>query len=282
MLAPLAMLLLSSTWPASRSGHCAVVIGDRAYLFGGAPTSPRSNHYILDVECVDLDKQTVSVPTQMPAPRGMAAAAELNGEIYIAGGMDDQNEDTRTLYRFDPIKNAWKECAPMHAARSRFTLTEHRGKLYAIGAVHESSVEIYDPAKDTWSAGPNLPTVLHAHAAVDYQGHITVLGGNGPDETNSMLWLDDGARVWRNGPKMNITRTFFAAFAYHGALYAVGNHRGSEHPEVLEPGAASWKFLSQPDCRAQRFASCLHNDTIYVFGSEDAHDPPIWTMRLPQ
>jgi hypothetical protein len=279
MLATLAMVLVAR-WPASRCGHCAVLIGDRAYLFGGIATHARDHEFVRNVECVDLKSNAVSIPTQMPLGRAMSAAAVLDGEIYIAGGIDNQNQDTNSLLRYDPRANTWKTCTPMHAMRSRFTLTEHKGRLYAVGAVSESSVEIYDPLHEQWTAGPSLPSVLHAHAAVDYQGHLTILGGNCPSETSQMLWLDDASASWHKGPSLNVARTFFSAFVYKNSIYAIGCHRGSPHPEVLTPGAKAWKMLSTEDCKAERFSAVLYKNRVITFGSEVPADPDTWVLDL--
>lgn len=274
------ILLLAATWPASRSGHCAVAIGHKAYLFGGIDTHSREHAFVRTVECYDIESKSVSKITSMPMARAMAAATVLNGNIYVAGGIDEGNQDTKTLVSYDPFKNTWRTCAPMRAPRSRFTLTVHMGKLYAIGAVPESSVEIYDPKADKWSPGPRLPYVLHAHAAVEYQGRLTVLGGNNPDETTNMLWLDDHTNTWRKGPSLNVARTFFAAVVYRGDLFAIGCHRGSPHPEVLRAGSNRWAFLPVDDCKAERFAGVSFRDMFIAFGSEVGSDPSGWTMIL--
>ena len=39
-----------------------------------------------------------------------------------------------------------------------------------------SSVEVYDPFHDTWSAGPELPKTLAYPGVVKYSGTVMVLG----------------------------------------------------------------------------------------------------------
>lgn len=49
----------------------------------------------------------------------------------------------------------WKQIASMNVKRSRVALTANMGKLYAIGGYdgesNLSTVEVYDPEKDTWN-----------------------------------------------------------------------------------------------------------------------------------
>jgi N-acetylneuraminic acid mutarotase len=59
------------------------------------------------------------------------------------------------------------------------------GRIYVIGGVPRygsaeslATVEIYDPATNSWSEGPSLRTPRHGHAAVaTHDGRVYVIGG---------------------------------------------------------------------------------------------------------
>lgn len=56
--------------------------------------------------------------------------------------------------------NRWSEVSPMSLMRSRVALVANLGRLWAIGgydgASNLSTVEVYDPLKNTWKNAPPM------------------------------------------------------------------------------------------------------------------------------
>jgi hypothetical protein len=78
------------------------------------------------------------------------------------------------------------------------------GKIHVIGGRKSTSTDrtgqhdIYDPATNTWTAGPPLPTPRSAMGAVLYKGLILVNGGEMQSGTfNENEGYDVKAGAWR-------------------------------------------------------------------------------------
>ena len=60
------------------------------------------------------------------------------------------------MEEYDPIKEEWKKKTAMPTSRRELSASVVSGKIYAIGGCFDenkpySTVEIYDPATDTWT-----------------------------------------------------------------------------------------------------------------------------------
>jgi hypothetical protein len=72
----------------------------------------------------------------------------------------------------------WEVRAPMPSSRSEVTGAEVCGRIFVIGGYRgKRDLEIYDPAKDTWSRGASFPHGVHHAAATGLGGKLYVLGG---------------------------------------------------------------------------------------------------------
>ena len=72
---------------------------------------------------------------------------------------------------------------PMPTARESLAAAAVNGKIYAIGGGNSfgvlSTVEVYDPASNTWSTAASMRTARTELAAADANGLIYAIGGRG-------------------------------------------------------------------------------------------------------
>ncbi|MNX91145.1 N-acetylneuraminate epimerase [compost metagenome] len=71
-------------------------------------------------------------------PRHSFGTAELEGKLYVAGGVDAQGRLLDSVEEYDPAHNAWVLKAPMSAPRAHLALVAFGDRLFALGG--------YDPA----------------------------------------------------------------------------------------------------------------------------------------
>ncbi|MBO9541352.1 hypothetical protein J7643_12250 [bacterium] len=71
-------------------------------------------------------------------PRHSFGTAELDGRLYVAGGVDAQGRLLDSVEEYDPTYNAWILKAPMSAPRAHLALVAFGDRLFALGG--------YDPA----------------------------------------------------------------------------------------------------------------------------------------
>ena len=97
-----------------------------------------------------------------------------------------------------PLKIHGKHLASMSVARHGVASAVLNGKLYAIGGIGLSSVEIYDPSTESWSAGVALPSEVRYGTAITTNGMIYLIGGrNSSDQNiNQVLCFDPSTNQW--------------------------------------------------------------------------------------
>src|SRR5260370_5063732 len=131
----------------------------------------------------------------MPTRRGAAAAAVINGKVYVVGGATTPSGTdepsvlpTRphlavgTVEEYDIATNTWRARRPMPTARNHLMAGAVDGKIYAIGgrlgaafiglASDTDVVEEYNPADDLWRIKARMPTARSAIAGGVHGGRL--------------------------------------------------------------------------------------------------------------
>lgn len=202
-----------------------------------------------------------------PTPREHAAAAVLDGKIYLAGGQRtdagvEPGPATAIMEVYDPASDTWSAATPMPTARMGLTLSTYNGRLYAIGGRTDGysnsatgAVEIYNPATNLWTSGTSMTTPrYHAAAAVtaSFMGDLIMVAGG--ESADTVLTTVEGyrpaANAWIGLAPLPAARGRLALAGIPGQLFAVGGHAGA---------VTQW------------------------VGTVDAYDPlmDVWTGRTP-
>ncbi|MEM8684775.1 MAG: hypothetical protein AAGF72_15180 [Pseudomonadota bacterium] len=178
-----------------RANHTSVWMRDGLWLIGGRTSHGFERELLVETEIVDLESQAIRRGPDLPMPLIHLAAA-LHGEtVCVFGGIyrdasSGQSRVSRQVFACAPPYTGWEERSPMPVALSHCGVVEHAGRLYLVGGYDRNRahaiVQIYDPSKDTWSAGPPPPIPLSAHASAtsgdwlftfgDYQDQSAVYG----------------------------------------------------------------------------------------------------------
>ncbi|MBI2906179.1 MAG: prepilin-type N-terminal cleavage/methylation domain-containing protein [Chloroflexi bacterium] len=172
-----------ASWvPAAAAG-----LDGRIYVFGGQASTSKLQIY-------DPVSNAWSSGLDLPEGRfGAAAVRGADGRIYVFGGMNYSSDPIllNSLNIYDPTANTWSVGAPLGQRRVYLAgALGPDGRIYAMGGADSysitggtvySNVEAYDPAANTWSAAPNMPTgQAGAGAARGADGDIYVIGGAAP------------------------------------------------------------------------------------------------------
>jgi uncharacterized repeat protein (TIGR01451 family) len=160
--------------PVSLSGVAVAAVGGKLYAFGG-DVSPGYVDTTYEYDpAADAWTQKAPLPG---GPRAYAAAAELNGKIYVAGGWPD----LRTFEEYDPASDTWATKAPLLKGRQSPGLVAIGGYVYAIGGGSAwgavGNVERYDPATDTWALVSSLNKGRIGTGTAVAAGGVYVAGG---------------------------------------------------------------------------------------------------------
>ena len=117
----------------------------------------------------------------MPERRSEAGSAVIDKKIYIAGGLNNENKATSSLFVFDTENESLSSVISMTLAIHHAGLTSYGGKMYVAGGyldgwIPSDTLMIYDPKTDMWSFGSELPTARGALSAKFADGKMYAVG----------------------------------------------------------------------------------------------------------
>jgi non-specific serine/threonine protein kinase len=175
----------------------------------------------------------------------------------------------------------WRTLAAMTEPRHEEAYAVAGGKVYAIGGfvvslTNSVTVDVYDPAKDTWTAGPPVPTAVnHAMAAAIGDdvyvagGYLAVVYG----AVNTAFVLRDGA--WQPIAPMPETRAAGAMVAHGGKLHVYGGftQQGTLATTTLtyDPKAGTWSTSpGMPDPK-EHLTGVADGRYVYLVGGRNGH-----------
>jgi len=250
----------------ARSSFAVAVIGSTIYAAGGQGLD------VLEAYDPATDTWTSKAPINDPTPaaRWGAAAAAVNGKLYVIGGSNSGFSTLYdTVYEYDPSTDTWAVMASMSVGRAWLAVvTANDGtgdKIYAIGgyinaATFEvtTSVEKFDPPPSggptgTWTTVAILNVRRGEFAAAVVNGKIYAVGGidwraPSPYLIDSVEEYDptNDAGGWTGVTALSSKRQGVAAVGWNGLLYVTGgdddvSYSGETTVEAYDPPPAnSW------------------------------------------
>lgn len=134
-------------------------IGDNIYAIGG-------DRFLSKNEIYNTLSNTWTYGASMPTRRQHVDCGVVNGKIYVIGGLLSWDAFTGINEAYDPATNTWETKAPMPTPRHNPAITVYEDKIYVFGGsgsttdiwAFQNTVEVYDPATDTWVSKQGLPT----------------------------------------------------------------------------------------------------------------------------
>lgn len=141
---------------------------DEVVLFGGLdydPRRPEADRFRHEVDLLSApvrphDMNFDDTGTSLPRPRRAFAGALLGDTYYLVGGMREGFDLVQTCDAYDFTKGSWRTIACPNHARLSARLVALGDALYvAAGSspddagdlAPDPSLEVYDPATDTWT-----------------------------------------------------------------------------------------------------------------------------------
>ena len=184
--------------PTPQAEAVGVATGPVLRLIGGRTPGGAANGNWNDQ--ADTDRHLMLVPgapgweTARPLPmaRNSAAAALMDGAIWVAGGRTVSGGGTGRLDRYDPGEDRWDTLAPIPPSPETgqqvgggLAMAAISGRLAAFGGEWFApggggvfrETWLYDPRADRWEAGPPMRTPRHGLAAAAVDGVIYAIAG---------------------------------------------------------------------------------------------------------
>lgn len=281
---------LGSDFSSLRYGTVAATVGDIVYVIGGTP-----NVTVVDtVEAYDPVGRNWSSRAPMPTPRSFAAAAVVDGMVYVFGGLTDSSGTASTAVEaYDPATDSWEPRSSMPEGLWGPAAATIDGRIYVIGGatgnplgtVHSyyTNTWIYDPDGDSWSNGAAMLTPRAAVGAVVIDDILYAVGGkvisttSAGDEsltvTGALHMYDPAADSWREGTAMSVPREGLGTAVVNGRIYAFGGLayddaglRVVADVEVYDSVLQTWQRIGRMPLPRWSMSAAVVNGVIHLFG----------------
>ena len=254
----------------------------------------------------------------MPTIRSDFSTCVVDGKIFVIGGSlrlewDEYGDlSLSTVEMYDPETDTWEGKANMPTVRSNVSVSVVDGKIYAIGGVktkkyqvprgfgHESkelpTVEMYNPATDTWTQKVDMPTPRKTKTCV-VDGKIYAIGGwlttNEQSQLETVEVYDPATDTWAKAQSMNHARCSTAISVVNGEIYAIGgigwppnrdqSGRYLSDPylsnvEVFNPKTNQWRERTEMSVPKAAHSTSVIDGKIYVMGGYFVKDRKLKTL----
>jgi hypothetical protein len=174
---------------APRAAMGVALVGTRVHAIGGLAADGNSDsaaHEVIDL--LNLNSGW-SMSAALPNPRNHLGTAAIASRIYVLAGRhgwDENTGDQPTLSIFDDLASTWTAGADVPLARSEIAAATFAtaSRLVVVGGSiagvqPTDDVSIYDPATDTWTTLPALPSKVKG-AVADVIGRSIVVSTGSP------------------------------------------------------------------------------------------------------
>ena len=211
-------------------------------------------------------KYRANVLPQLQEGRKFSKVVYIKGEIYLFGGLDEDEEHIMSIEKYSPSTNSWKTVAGMSYGCSGFSACSFMDKVYIIGGncghVCSSCFE-FDIKNKRCIEHSSMNEARAAAACAVFQGRVVVSGGKDPADQwlNTVEAYDHVEDSWSQMPNMIERRYNNESVAIKNKLFVVGGE--SPTCEVFDSTCGKFVLLKSPPT----FIDYLH--PIYGFASID-------------
>lgn len=300
---------LLAEMPKPRGETAGAVADEHLYVVGGMTGLDFAAS--AEVSVYDPWRDAWLAGPSLPEARHHAAAAALNGSVYVSGGTDPAGSRTATLWILPAGASAWEALAPMPQGRYGHRMVAVADRLYVVGGaagaradpggepagLGDGSILIYDLATAAWSAGAPMPLTRDHLSVVVVDDEIWAIGGRSEGMNHARVDIyDPAADAWRLGPALPEATSGAAEALVNGWIYISGGedpasgvivdrHWRLDPQEITELVTSPWVPLPIPPLAVHgAIGAGLDRHFVLVSGSTLAgsRSNTAWTGALQQ
>jgi len=168
---------------------------------------------------------------------------------------------------------AWRTLAAAPSPRTEVAAAAVNGRIWVLGGYAPdgatvATAEVYDPATDRWSRGPDLPVAVNHAMAASLDGVLYSVGGNDGERPSTQAVRLDGDR-WVPVAPLPQGRSAGGLAALDGRLYLVGGVVDGGlvgDTQVYDPGADRWASAPGLPTPREHLGAAAVDGRVYVVG----------------
>ena len=256
-----------------------------AILLAEPPAGPDRKGDVVPVDSVEW----LSLK-DLPYPLGHHMTALVQNDsgprLFVIGGQRSPAQIMQqACIEYSPSTDSWQAREPMRYARGQGQAVTVRGEIWVMGGYQSfgtalTRVEVYHPATNSWSIGPNLPESLcDFGAAVWRDSLVYVIGGGGlrtgPTPSDRVWLFDPADGLYRPATPLPVPLGAMATGITGDTLLVAGGWTDSGPTsrawrgliDPAEPSVISWSDIeSLPSPARCRPACAVSNSRLFVIG----------------
>jgi N-acetylneuraminic acid mutarotase len=269
--------------PTKRTEVAAAALDGKIYVIGGFEKPSLGNvlNFSITPSVEMYDPVTDQWTSKAPLPVGLhhVGIGVVDRRLYVIGGYTKSGlsvwDPVATVHAYDPATDRWTERASMPTARGALSVTEHEGKLYAIGGydrkANTSAVEVYDPARNVWATGASLPTPRDHLATAMIAGKVYAIGGRIDGDYSRNLAVveryDPPTDRWTRVSNLPTARSGITTAVAEGVIYVLGGEGSGgtfNQNEAYDPVRDRWQTMAPMPTARHGLGSAVVQGRIYV------------------
>jgi non-specific serine/threonine protein kinase len=281
--------------PAARTGMSVTAYRNILYAVDGA-AQPGHIASKSTVQILTLPRAQSPAPVQLagrwrlghesPFVVQYAPAAELGGQIWVAGGLLGPKYATAKTEFYDPTIDTWNPGPPLPIALHHAMMVTYHSRLWVIGgfvaeggnvlAAASARVLILNKTHTGWINGPALHHARAAGAAAVVGHKIVVVGGRtgASQQLVKPTEIFDGTS-WHDAAAIPVPGNHLAAASDGTYLYAVGGHKITETSNTaavqrFDPGTGQWTQLPPMPAAASGLGAAIVGGQLITVGGDNA------------
>jgi N-acetylneuraminic acid mutarotase len=169
----------------------------------------------------------------MPTARGYFCGAEVDGKIYLFGGLLDLSfHNSNAVEVYDPETDSWTTKNKMPETIFGQAAVELNGKIYIFGGrtgdIYNGTTlnytYLYDPVADSWTKKTDMPLPRAFLTASVIDNKIYLIGGSsvGYEGSSTVLMYDPASDMWITKARLPRPTAGHTANVFNGKIYVIG------------------------------------------------------------
>ncbi|MDX8146401.1 kelch repeat-containing protein [Lentzea sp. BCCO 10_0061] len=274
-----------------RKASCGAALNGRILVAGGITDDTKPPVASVEARRAAGKGEWQSLPP-MPTPRGNPTAAEVDGMMYVVGGINSTGF-LDVVERFDPRTREWTTSPALPEQRLQAAAAGLRDLLYVAGGSvpdnggdrNTDSVIVFNPRKPVlgWKQVAPMLVTRARHGLVAAGGHLYAIGGENQDFDTipTAERYDPGTNTWTAIAPMLESRAFSGMTVIGHRIAVVGGYTraaGSSTflrtTEVYDTHTDRWQTLDAqlPTPKVSLVAAAESNGSLLAIGGATVID----------